>query len=436
MKKVILFLMMQLGLSQLAFSANFFVPNEINGRPILDHGDATIIGSLQHYLNRARPGDHVILSRDETYFLKSRLRVHHGVTLRGKHNMGMQSQKLQAANGFPEDFSMVQVQSGTASYMTTLSNLWIDGDHKAWRIVDSVPGGSRMAIFNSKLEKTKNDFTMPDGGPYRSPYLSAHTYQLSVIYFMNNDEVNISGNTIQYAGLNEVSGKMNGMSWLGFADGIKTHGASNLVIRNNNIKNTLTGGIRLSGGRFITVENNRIAWVARNVEWTDYENSFLPPFSDGITGHHNQARLKKYFGSPDLKLHWSITNNRIYHSGNNGIHVGGKRITLSGNKIGHTVRRGVVVGDWRSDIFPPECNRNISIFHNIVRNTGEYLNTNFKWRIPNSLQPFDDTRHGANIYIDHFDKTVRVSSNTMDDTDEPLFYHISDHKIFDKSNCR
>lgn len=433
MSKIILPFIIPLVLSPISWATNFFVSFERKGQVIPDHSNGQKVGTLQYYLNLARAGDHVILNRNGVYFLRGTLRIPRGVILRGRYKAGMSDQKLQAVRGFPEDRPMIVLQGGTTSYATTVAHLWADGRHYAWRIIDSLPGAPRMAIFNCKLENTKNRFIMSDGAPYRSPHLSTHLYILNIIHLRNNDEITITGNTLQNAGLGEVVGKVRGRSWLGSAYAIETMGSSRMTIRDNTIKNTLTGGVKLSGDRFIKIENNTITWVGRNREWASYETSHRAPLADGITGYHNQASLQRYFDSSYLKLYWHIANNVIEDSGRHGIHVGGKKITLWGNKINRVMGRGIAVGGETPDGLPPECNRTISLFYNTVRNTGKILNTPFYKGAASSQGGMGE---GANIYLDHFDHSVRIGHNTLDDEDGPFFYHLPGHPLFDKKNCR
>lgn len=393
---------------------------EVTAGDITNHADPMIDGSIQAALNRAAGGDIVLLTEDAPYYIRSRLDIPSGVRLHGQRE-NMMHQRITVDGSFPPDTAMIRMRGGTPTANTTLQSLWVDGAHEVWRIVDMAPKGRHFTIHASKLEKTRNQFDTPDGGEFRSPISGQPYYPLHIIEAEQVSNVDISNNFLHFAGVSET-GKVNGSQWMGVAYAVAASQSKELRIAENDIQFTLTGGIELTASIKAQVLDNVMKWVARNIEWTDADNDFLPPVTAGIYGSHNQKLLLEHVGTSMKPLHWAIKGNNISNSGQHGIHVGGHSIDVRNNTVANSAQVGVYAGDWRFDSYLPECTENVYVLDNIVSASGEYSDMQTLWNKPTSLPEWDKTTFGVDIRIDHhYGNSVRADYNQA----QPVYWENS-----------
>ncbi len=387
----------------------------VSAADVSNHADASIEGSLQSALNKARVGDKVTLSDDALYVIHSRLDVPSGVILQGNRSE-LLHQKIVADPAFPADSAMIRMQGGASTSPTIIEDLWVDGAHHAWRIVELAPKGRYTKIKASRLEKTRSQFDTEDGGDYRSPVTGQPYYPLSLIEAQQVAHAEISNNILHFAGISET-GKGNGANWSGIGYAIAATQSSALRISDNDIQFTLTGGIDITGSTNVQVVGNSLKWVARNVEWMNDAEGFLPPITAGIYGSHNQKLLFEHTGNALSKLQWAINDNTIAQSGAHGIHVGGNTIEIKNNIISDSAQVGLYAGDWRFDSYLPECTENVLITANKITTSGLYADGPTLWQKPASLPEWDKATFGTDIRIDHhYGNSVRAEQNQADST--------------------
>jgi len=119
-----------------------------------------------------------------------------------------------------------------------------------------------------------------------------------------------------------------------------------MVFQNNDIAQTLTGGIDITGSTSVQILDSYIADTGLNREYDG-------PISDGITGYHNLV---------DAAENYVIQGNRIVNAQNHGIHVSGRWIDIQDNIVSNQQLSGIMVDDWRS---PNEFSENVIISNNL-----------------------------------------------------------------------
>lgn len=148
------------------------------------------------------------------------------------------------------------------------------------------------------------------------------------------------------------------------AAAIRASNGHDIVIKDNNISQTLTAGVNIGDSYNVVVEANTITYTGRG----------LPiggPTADGITGYHYNGFFD---GSGPSSRNIDILSNVVDHYWNHGIHVSGKDIKLDGNQISGSQGPGrpIRIDDHAS---PADCNNLISLTNNILEKDsfGSYI---------------------------------------------------------------
>jgi hypothetical protein len=324
--------------------------NEFNKQLAIDHSDKNDPRSIQYLLNIANPGEEVVLMSDNTYRISDRLIIPNFVSLRGKHKDGVswENQRISVSDNFPIDRSMILLKSEAS-----IVGVHLDGNNTAWRIIKLQEHGQNYAIIDNTIENTENDLYDYQG--FNSVLGGAFTH-VDLIFARNSNNIEISGNNLYRAGLKSLIGKENNpKDWEAIGAGVSALACKHLIIKNNTISKTVTAGITIQGSEIVLIDNNDIEFTGRNIEW--FEQNFGLLLGDGITGYHNNAM----HAQPDLwneELNWTISNNNISNSGNHGMHLGGKAISLDNNFIDTSRQTGIYWGDFRQ---PNECLLDVEI---------------------------------------------------------------------------
>jgi hypothetical protein len=315
---------------------------------------------------------------------------------------------------------MFLIRGGTISNRTTIDKIGANGVNRAWRTLRAADSGNYIDVLNSYFYNTRDNFTSPAPSNYRSPVLNATYYDVSILYFKNNNHVRVDNCILRYSGLNQATGKRNPYSWKGFGSGIKFYNCDHIEVVDTTIEYTLTEGIRLAGCSDVYIDNIVINHVTKNNEWMDRANPNKGSIASAITRYHNQPSMKGHYGGSgcNLDMQWVISNNKINCAANNGISISGRNILVVDNTIKHTFQHGIFAGDWRTcsngqgQGFDAECLRDVVVSSNQVTDsfkpTASY--TGWWWNTPDSATQMTD--FASDIRFSRYDSSVSSSDNT------------------------
>jgi hypothetical protein len=300
---------------------------------IADHANAGEVGSIAWYFDQYGPSNTYVLDSAATYSINEMLTIPDGATL--TTNAGS---IISAGTGFRSD-QMFLMGSGS-----TLSNLDLDGAHVAPSIIYAT-AATNVTITNARIHDTKNNYYSGSGSCAAS---GGSQPEPDLVVLNGCGSALISGNTLSDAGYPKV----NATCWGGVARAIYTPANTNVVIENNQISNTLSGGIDLGGSTGAWVSGNSITNTGLNYLYPPYQELI----SDGITDYHNQS------GATERQV--VIANNTITNYYNQGIHTSGRQILIQGNTVTHGHLAAITVSDWRPS---PDVSYDVTIRDNVVQ---------------------------------------------------------------------
>lgn len=300
-----------------SFGSVFYISH--NG--IADHGDVSVYHSVAWYLQTYGEGNTYVLTTSNVYYnIGSTLAVPANSILRGNSNWLIKM----AATASLDNKTMITMSDGSQLY-----NLYINGVRHPSCLVQ-VPGRSSVMIDRCTIFDSKNNYT--SGNPYTM-----------LIFCADSSDVTVQNCVLRRAGCNP---KVNPDLWEGLGYGILSRGCRNMIFSDNDIGQTLTGGIDITGSASVLISGNYISDTGQNREYDG-------PISDGITGYHNLI---------DADEDFTITGNTILNSQNHGIHVSGRWIDIRDNVVSGQQLSGIMVDDWRS---PNEFSENVIVSNNL-----------------------------------------------------------------------
>lgn len=300
-----------------SFGSVFYIPH--NG--IADHGDASSANSIAWYFQTYGAGNTYVLTTSNTYYnIGSTLTVPDNAILRGNSNWLVKIAALDSV----DNMTLVDLGGGSQLY-----NLYINGARRPNCLV-RISGKNSVTVDRCTMFDSKNDYT--SGNPYTM-----------LVFCIDSSDVTVRNCLLRRAGCNP---KVNPHSWEGLGYGILSRNCRNMVFQNNDIAQTLTGGIDITGSASVQVLGNYIGDTGLNREYDG-------PISDGITGYHNLIGADENF---------TIMSNSIVNAQNHGIHVSGRWINIQDNIVSNQQLSGIMVDDWRS---PNEYSENVIVSNNL-----------------------------------------------------------------------
>ncbi len=283
----------------------------------------------------------VRLRADATYTIDQPLSVPSGIRLRGKRgSTGFEQQQIVPSATFPTDTPMVKLSSDTVA-----QDLRLNANNIAWRGIESNVGADDVTIRGNLVRRTRHDIGVaanPSPGTARAKTHLVEVGQLS-------ERTLVQNNKLEYSGLHPVEGRSNSpRDWSSFSAGIDLNNAQDVSIIANEIDETATAGIVLFRSDEVNVYWNTISNVSRNSEWWSSGGQVV--LGDGITGYNNLQG-----SSVEEDRDWRIWINSITNSGNHGVHVSGRTISIRTIATMNTQQIGVFLGETLGGP-PSECN--------------------------------------------------------------------------------